>query len=362
MFKALALSLILIGSQAFAADLAQEESAFLQLVAQHPYSESAQDPDPLVDYWMTTVASTGSSLKEIQSKVAELDLLISNPGNEPATYSQRAQASLQFANAGLRQLQLTSQSHDRPTPRLLRERAMAAQFAGPAKALKAASQAVVTTPSKENEIARLKAERALQVTLEQFNKTDLALQQAALEKARSETRTLIDSYAARLDEETRTGFGAPVYQLTVLERVALENYTGGFYMAVNPALWSGKDLASLQPFVDYLSSALSHLPDYHGVVFRKIKMDDTQLAQHAVGQIVTYKGFTSTSIDDGFQSSARNVVLKIHSEHGHFIAPYSVHFSESEVLFDADTSFKVIARKTRDDGKIEIELVEARRQ
>ena len=66
-----------------------------------------------------------------------------------------------------------------------------------------------------------------------------------------------------------------------------------------------------------------------------------ELKDYVEGAIVTYPGYTSTSLSYGF-GRIQNFVIR--SKTGRYIAPYTRSYYEYEVLFPAGTKFKVIKR------------------
>ena len=68
------------------------------------------------------------------------------------------------------------------------------------------------------------------------------------------------------------------------------------------------------------------------------------LAEHQVGNVVTYEAFTSASTGSGFSGPHR---FRIKSKHGKSVEPYSAYRSEREVLFAAGTRFRVLAREDK---------------
>jgi hypothetical protein len=102
----------------------------------------------------------------------------------------------------------------------------------------------------------------------------------------------------------------------------------------------------LQARADASSAALTKLPDVDTFVYRGAELSEAQMDAYHPGSIVTEDGFTSTSVDR-YQAFGGNTRFFIESVHGKDIAPYSLHStSESEVLFDRGTSFRVTANYT----------------
>lgn len=104
------------------------------------------------------------------------------------------------------------------------------------------------------------------------------------------------------------------------------------------------------------------LPDYRPGprVVRGAQLSPKQLEQYMVDEIVTERGFTSTSadIDKRFEGNVRFV---IESKHGKLISFLSAYPEEQEVMFQAGTRFRVLSRdRMRYDDRdvVRIEMVE----
>lgn len=104
----------------------------------------------------------------------------------------------------------------------------------------------------------------------------------------------------------------------------------------------------LRRYRDTLADALTKLPDYRGWTRRGVqRLTDEQLAVYRQGEIVPEPAFLSTSIDNPFEGA---VIFSVRSRHGKHIAPFSQAKQESEVLFNANTRFRVLERFTPDDA------------
>jgi len=129
------------------------------------------------------------------------------------------------------------------------------------------------------------------------------------------------------------------------------------YHRVNPGLRS-KDpaqVADVRDYRDTVNAALDRLPDHVGTVRRGTVLPDDVLAAHQVGEIVTYKAFTSTSTGHGFSKPHR---FTISSKRGKLIERYSGHEVENEVLFRAGTRFKVLEREDKGGGEVHFRMIE----
>ena len=106
---------------------------------------------------------------------------------------------------------------------------------------------------------------------------------------------------------------------------------------------------------DTVNAGLAKLPAHKGTVRRGTVLPPDVLAEHQPGAIVTYKAPTSSSTGDGWQRRHRFV---IQSKGGKLIERYSAHDVEHEVLFPADTRFRVLERTEKADGTIEFCMIE----
>ena len=142
------------------------------------------------------------------------------------------------------------------------------------------------------------------------------------------------------------------------EAVILREYTGHSAQQINAELRSNKPSLKALSFARILNRALNKLPSYKGKVWRDIDLPEKTLAKYSVGEVVTEKGFVSSSRDEFERfDSARPHRLLIHSKNGKIIEKISVLPLEYEVLFKSGTKFKVLKR-TQEKGYLLIELQE----
>lgn len=123
------------------------------------------------------------------------------------------------------------------------------------------------------------------------------------------------------------------------EQFAIVYYTGSGYANINAALRSEEKTPEAKAFKEILNKGLSKLKKFEGEVMRGASMPDSVLESYQVGAVVTHPSFTSTSKSVGF-SGAQQFFIK--SKKGHYIAPISGSPGEEEVLFSADSKFKVL--------------------
>ncbi|MFI7577361.1 ADP-ribosyltransferase [Micromonospora sp. NPDC049497] len=149
-----------------------------------------------------------------------------------------------------------------------------------------------------------------------------------------------------------TPVGAPPGRaLTDADRVALTDYTGPGYRAMNPFLrdpgrYTPDEAAALQVRADRVSEALAKLPERPGTTYRGGQYPDDLLARYEPGQVVTERAFTSTSTDPRVAQGAfdGNTVMVISGRNGRDVAPYSEYPDEAEILYDQATNFKVTSK------------------
>ena len=123
----------------------------------------------------------------------------------------------------------------------------------------------------------------------------------------------------------------------------LDHYLGGGYADLNRALSDGSTSLELKVRKHYLNLELTPLPEYRGTVYRGSRGDlRSARKKYVPGTVITRPGFTSTSPSlvtawDGFGG---NLFLEISSLHGKRVS--LLNMMESEVLFKADTRFRVL--------------------
>lgn len=139
---------------------------------------------------------------------------------------------------------------------------------------------------------------------------------------------------------------------------ALSQYTLDCYSKINPILYGG-DLSKRRRHYNLISgivSALSILPDYRGKVNRGVNLPESILREHhKVGNVVCYKGFTSSAIhhESDTGSKPRNMFLsgkctqrmfinaQSTSKPGKLLDGASTSPGENEVLFSPGACFRI---------------------
>ena len=139
------------------------------------------------------------------------------------------------------------------------------------------------------------------------------------------------------------------------ELVSISWYTGYGSGDLNAALRSGNaaELKRVDNFRRTLDDALRRLPDARGRMRRGADLTAAQRAEYRPGSEIVEPLFVSSS-----KPFRRNTRFVIHSRHGKNVEPYSQVPDESEVLFAADTRFRVLAHDRGADGKAIIEMEE----
>ena len=137
---------------------------------------------------------------------------------------------------------------------------------------------------------------------------------------------------------------APEVKLTTAEEDAIKDYSGAAYGQVNSHLRNGVPMPGyLSDVSDNLSSALSKLPDYKGMVYRGTDLDPAQVARYVPGQTVTESAFTSSSSTRPFPGNTQFTIM---SSSGKDISGLSSIPNEDEVLFNKGAHFTVLSNDT----------------
>lgn len=113
-----------------------------------------------------------------------------------------------------------------------------------------------------------------------------------------------------------------------------------------------------QEHIQFITEALNQLPNYEGVVFRGSQMNPDQLAQYKIGNIVTEKGFISTSKQLAVAKAfSTNVFYTIFSKTGKDVSDLSEFPGEDEVTFRPGSKFKVVGIEQKNE-KTFIKMIE----
>jgi len=150
-------------------------------------------------------------------------------------------------------------------------------------------------------------------------------------------------------------------QLSQEDVKAIEFYSGDGFKFLNEMLrgkYPYEEMLAHQS--DALSVALSHAPQYQGIVLRGTDLSVSELERYKVGNTVREKAFTSCDKD---KPHAGPTQFEIMSYSGRDISRWSINSvliggHENEVLFDKGAKFKVLDRYKSDDNVTHIIMKE----
>jgi len=140
-------------------------------------------------------------------------------------------------------------------------------------------------------------------------------------------------------------------RLTKLEKKALEEYTGSNYFKMNQVLRKLiEPTANETGLIKNTRTALAkpNLKLVQGSVFRgSNKLPEDVKKGLIEGATFQDAGFLSTSKDEdqSFLTQDSGFFFRIQSKTGRFVAPYSRHKKEQEVLFQPNTMFRITSVK-----------------
>jgi hypothetical protein len=130
-------------------------------------------------------------------------------------------------------------------------------------------------------------------------------------------------------------------KLTSAERIALHQYSNGYYLEINPALVRN-NLTGLQTgFIRTLDSGLKKIPNQKALVYRGTSQrGDIQKGDE--GKIITLPPYTSTSTErDDADRFIRDRLMIIKVKAGKNIKAYANAPNEDEILLPRDTQLRV---------------------
>lgn len=146
------------------------------------------------------------------------------------------------------------------------------------------------------------------------------------------------------------------------EALAVREYTGSFYNAINRYLRRGREPKNemLNAYERVLNIAMSKLKSYSGPVFRGTDLTEEQFGKYLAAmerkEPFIEAAFFSTTSSMG-QKFKGNTMYVVRSKNGKIVREISEFPTEDEILFKSGTSFKVV-RAAEIEGKYEIELEE----
>ncbi|MEX6519288.1 minor capsid protein [Fusobacterium animalis] len=136
-------------------------------------------------------------------------------------------------------------------------------------------------------------------------------------------------------------------ELTPDEESAIIRYIGSDSYKINEPLRNGIELTQDQKeWVKVLDRALEKMPVYDGEVTRSLSFQlqgkealQEFLDEYKIGNIKTYKSYTSTTVGDTYNSNGE-VQIKIISKTGRDIRRFNE--GEQEILFERNKKFKIV--------------------
>lgn len=129
--------------------------------------------------------------------------------------------------------------------------------------------------------------------------------------------------------------------LDLSEMTAINLYTNYLYSHINKIFRADDSRNFVQNLKKIFNRSLDKIAPYVGIVLRGSNLKEPYLSEHFVGNTLTYKGLTSTSIGVPFQAEYQ---FQINSLSGRDISDFSSHPEEKEVLFKTDTRFTIIEK------------------
>jgi pimeloyl-ACP methyl ester carboxylesterase len=145
-------------------------------------------------------------------------------------------------------------------------------------------------------------------------------------------------------------------RLSAFDYAAIQEFTEATYL-VNWPSGSDRPRPSRRLLEHTVRLACEKLPDYRGLVFRRVGLQPEELGRYREGQTITLPGVAS-ALPRLAGSSGLNVELRIWSETGKDITAYSTFPDRPEVVFAPGTEFRVDSRIQIEPGRWIINLVE----
>ena len=162
-------------------------------------------------------------------------------------------------------------------------------------------------------------------------------------RCRSTTKPIID-YESLIKQDREE---IEEKELTPDEESAIMRYIGSDSYKINEPLRNGIELTQDQKeWVKVLDRALEKMPVYDGEVTRSLSFQlqgkealQEFLDEYKIGNIKTYKSYTSTTVGDTYNSNGE-VQIKIISKTGRDIRRFNE--GEQEILFERNKKFKIV--------------------
>jgi uncharacterized protein YukE len=152
----------------------------------------------------------------------------------------------------------------------------------------------------------------------------------------------------------------PRGDLSPADRAAIDDYTGSGYRDINGHLRNPDNpnltpaqRAELQARADAVSEALEKLPARPGTTYRGVELNDDLLSRYQPGQVVTERGFTSTSTNPNVanQNFDGNTMMVVTGRSGRDMEAHTAVPGESEILYNQGTNFRVLSKTWDNDLK-----------
>ena len=193
---------------------------------------------------------------------------------------------------------------------------------------------------RKKKVAKLTKEAETQIAKEEAKL--LVKQRQEFKQIFGETR--YDEYAEKVEKAKMSR--PELKDIPTEDLVAIKGYTSADYQKLNDALRSkdAEKLKAVDPYIKVAESGLEQLPDYKGVVFRGVNLDEYPkvLESYKKGEIVTEAGFTSTSVTREASFKRKDTMMIIEAESGKDVSFLSDYPNQKEILFRPDTKFKVL--------------------
>jgi hypothetical protein len=140
-------------------------------------------------------------------------------------------------------------------------------------------------------------------------------------------------------------------ELSIYEKAFIYKYSDDGYKEINKELRNSKG-RKLSDFTKYLSEALNKLPNFTGLVYRKVYLTKSELQQYndslKNSKVLKEYSFVSTTKSrliamefEGTTTYVPNCLFRIQGRTGKDIERITK-FAEKEVLFRPNTRFKVL--------------------
>ena len=159
--------------------------------------------------------------------------------------------------------------------------------------------------------------------------------------------------------------------LTEADKAVVENYTGTGYIGINKALrgldgydkkpWSEMPMAvtklgsvtNLEDYLIKMETALNKMVRWDADSYRGVKLSSMKnvfkfiedFGEYKVGDNYVNKGFISSSTSKGtavnWAGTEKNAIITIKGKNGRYVANFSSHGGENEVLFMPNSRFKI---------------------